>query len=116
LGVQSRPKGKGAHYHAAEAIKPDRFGQWTHLAVVYDRAARAVTHYVDGEQVARADVRFDVPLRLGTAEVGNWNLASHRNRTPIRFFTGAIDELMVYSAALTDEEMARLYEQGRPVR
>jgi hypothetical protein len=116
LGVQSKPKGKGAHYHAAEAVRPDRFGQWTHLAVVYDRAARAVTHYVDGEQAARTDILFDVPLRLGTAEVGNWNLASHRNKTPIRFFTGAIDELMVYSAALTDEEVARLYEQGRPGR
>ena len=55
-------------------------------------------------------------LCLGTAEVGNWNLASHRNRTPVRFLTGAIDEMMLYSSALSDEDVARLYEHGRPPR
>src|SRR5262249_36066156 len=114
LGVQSRPKGRGAHYHAEEAITPDLFGRWLHLAVVYDRAAGQVTHYVNGEPVARAAFEFDVPLRIGDAEVGNWNIASHRNNSPVRYFSGGIDELMVFSRALPDEEVKELYAQGRP--
>jgi hypothetical protein len=116
LGVQSEPKGKGAHYHAVAAITPDRFGQWMHLAVAYDGANHQVSHYVDGERVACPPVAFDVELSIGSAEVGNWNMAAHRNRTPVRFLTGAIDEMMLYSTALSDEEVARLYEQGRPAR
>lgn len=116
LGVQSDPKSTGAHYHAVEAITPDLFGQWICLAVVYDKANRLVTHYVDGHYVAHAGIQFDVDLSLGTAEIGNWNMASHRNRTPVRFFSGAIDEMMLYSSALSDRDVARLYEQGRPPR
>src|SRR5262249_45749371 len=65
LGVQSRPKGRGAHYHAQQAITPARFGQWTQLTVVYDRAAGQVSHYIDGKQVAQESLQFDLPLRIG---------------------------------------------------
>ncbi|MCI0464060.1 MAG: hypothetical protein L0Z62_44565 [Gemmataceae bacterium] len=114
LGVQSDPKGRGAHYHALEAITPERCGHWLHLAVVYDRNAGQVTHYIDGQPVAQVPTQFDIPLRVGDAELGNWNLASHRNNTPIRHFTGCMDEFLFYSRALTDEEVAQRYAEGRP--
>jgi hypothetical protein len=114
LGVQGRPKGKGAHYHAAGAITPERFGQWLHLAVVYDRAGGRVTHYLDGSAVASAPVQFDIPLIVGQAELGNWNMAMHRNPSPIRFLTGCMDEFLFFSRALSGQEIERLYTQGRP--
>jgi hypothetical protein len=117
LGVQSDPKGRGVHYHAPEAITPDRFGQWMHLAVVFDRDEGMVTHYLDGRAVASQAMpaeALDTPLRIGDAEIGNWNLASHRNRTPVRFLSGRIDELMIFGRALSKDRIGQLYTQGRP--
>jgi hypothetical protein len=114
LGVQSGPKAKGAHYHAVGAFTPDRFGRWSHLAVVYDGANRQVTHYLDGKPVARQELLFDIPLRIGDAELGNWNVATHRNNTPVRFLTGCMDEFQMFSRALDDAEIERLHAQGRP--
>jgi hypothetical protein len=114
LGIQSRPKGRGAHYHAAEALTPQRFGQWVHLAVVYDRDAGVVTHYLDGRPAAEVPVAFDLPLRVGDAEIGNWNIASHRNRSPVRYFSGCMDEFLLFARALSGREVERQYALGRP--
>jgi hypothetical protein len=114
LGVQERPKGHGGHYHAPGAFTPERFGRWAHLAVVYDRDAGAVTHYVDGRPAASQPLLFDIPLRVGGAEIGNWNIAAHRNKSPIRYFSGCIDEFLLFSRALSGEEIERLATQGRP--
>jgi hypothetical protein len=114
LGVQSQPKGRGAHYHALDAITPDRFGRWMHLAVVYDADEGHVSHYVDGKRASRQPTEFDIKLRIGDAEIGNWNLAAHRNSTPVRFFSGRIDEMQVYSRALGEDSLLELYAQGRP--
>ncbi len=114
LGVQSSPKGKGAHYHAEGAITPKLFGQWLHLAVVYDSDAGKVTHYLDGQAVAEVPIEFDIPLHIGDAELGNWNIATHRNNCPIRFLNGCMDEFMMFSRALDADEITRLYAQGRP--
>jgi hypothetical protein len=114
LGVQSQPQGNGAHYHAPDAITPEHFGQWLLLGVVYDRDQVQVTHYVNGQPVASQPLVFDLPLRVGDAELGNWNMATHHNPSPVRFFTGCMDEFMLFSRALTEAEMERLYQQGRP--
>jgi hypothetical protein len=114
LGVQSMPKGRGAHYHATGVITPDRFGQWLHLAVVYDAHDHRVRHYLDGQPVSDEPTLFDIPLRIGEAELGNWNLAAHRNNTPIRYLHGCMDEVMLFSRPLDTEDIGRLYSQGRP--
>jgi hypothetical protein len=114
LGVQSSPKGRGAHYHAPDTITPDRFGRWLHLAVVYDRDAGTVSHFVEGRLAAQEAIQFDIPLRIGNAEVGNWNIAAHRNKSPIRNLTGSMDELVVFSRALTAPEVEQQAGRGRP--
>lgn len=116
LGVQSEPKGKGWHYDAPDVITPDHFGRWTHLAVVYNRDAGLVTHYLNGRPVAVQSIPMDILLRLGDAEIGNWNISTHRNITPVRYFTGGIDEVTVFSRALSEAELEKLYEQGQSVK
>jgi hypothetical protein len=113
LGVQSKPKGHAAHYHASEILTPDRLGQWVHLAVVYDKAGKLVTHYVDGRPASQSPVRFDIPLCLDNVEIGNWNVADHRNNTPVRNLNGCMDELMLFSRALGEREMEQLYRQSQ---
>lgn len=114
---ESGPMGKGAHYRAYNVFTPERLGRWVHLAVVYDPAAGLVTHYVDGRPVSEDEIQpMDIPLRVGDAELGNWNMATFRNKHPVRNFTGAMDEFMLFSRALTGAEVERLYAQGRPPR
>ena len=116
LGVQGPEQKSNAHYYAREAITTQHLRRWLHLAVVYDRTNAVVTHFVDGRPVARLPVKFDVPLRIGDAELGNWNVASLRNSSPVRYLVGCMDEFMFFSRALSEQEMERIYSLGRPVQ
>jgi len=114
LGVKAPPQGRNAHYHAAGAFTPDRLGRWVHVAVTYDRPGGWVTHYLDGKPVVRLPILFDAPLRVGDAELGNWNQAARRDNAPIRHFSGCMDEFVMFSRALTEAEVERLCTRGRP--
>jgi hypothetical protein len=37
-----------------------------------------------------------------------------RTRNPVRHFTGAMDEFLMFSRPLAGAEVERLYSQGRP--
>ncbi len=114
LGIKAPGKMRNGHYHAPGVMTRDRFGQWLHLAVVYDRDGGRVTHYVDGRAVAKQRTLFDVPLRIGDAELGNWNIAPRLSSQPIRYFSGCMDEFMLFSRALSAQEIATFYQEGRP--
>lgn len=114
LGIRAPAGMPNAHYHAPGVLTRDRLGQWLHLAVVYDRDGHRVTHYVDGRAVAQQPTPFDVPLRIGNAELGNWNTDVSRSRQPIRYLSGCMDEFMLFGRALGGPEIATLYQQGRP--
>src|SRR5439155_111398 len=73
-------------------------------------------HYVDGQPVSHEAIVLDVPLRIGDVELGNWTVADSSNRTPIRYFSGCMDEFLMFSRPLSDEEIQRLYTQGQPLR
>lgn len=85
----------GAHWHSARLRRharqatnytserifgPTTFGQWTQLALVYDRQQKRVSHYVNGQAVASHAFRFDVRLRLQFAEIGNWTVSDLGDR------------------------------------
>lgn len=114
LGVQGPNRKNGAHYETLDIFTPERLGEWVHLAVVYDRAGRRVTHYVDGQPVQQEAVKHDFLLHLGDAEIGNWNAASYRGKYPIRYFSGGMDEFMLFARALSDDEVERIYALGKP--
>lgn len=114
LGIRAPAGLPNGHYHALEVFNRERLGHWVQLAVVYDRDHGQVVHFVDGRVASRTPIAFDVPLKLGNAELGNWNNVSKNSRQPIRFFRGSMDEFMLFSRALADEEIERLYQQGRP--
>jgi hypothetical protein len=114
LGVKAPPNMRNAHYHAPGVLTRDRLGQWLHLAVVYDRDGHQVTQYVDGRAVVHQPIPFDIPLKIGDAELGNWNIAPGRSRQPIRYLSGCMDEFMIFSRALNAQEITTFYHQGRP--
>ena len=86
------------------------------MASVYDHDGGQVIHYVDGRPVTREAIQSDVGLRLGDMEIGNWDIATYRTRQPTRHFTGCMDEFVLFSRALRETEVQRLYIEGRPPR
>jgi ferric-dicitrate binding protein FerR (iron transport regulator) len=118
LGVQGNTTGKGtgSDYHAYDVFTPERLGKWTHLAVVYDRAAGLVTHYVDGQPAPAQSITPKAPtaLRILDATIGNWNLAALQDPCPVRYLSGCMDELMLFARPLSGLEIQRLYSEGRP--
>jgi hypothetical protein len=114
LGVQGPKKKGGVHYYSPQVFTADRLGQWVHLAVVYDRPGGRVTHYVDGRSVSQESLKLNVPLRIGDAELGNWNVGSDRHNHPIRFFNGCMDEFLIFSRALSGQEVEQMCARGRP--
>jgi hypothetical protein len=94
----------------------DQFGMWLHLAVVIDGNTRRVAHYVNGLPVGENALRIRPPFRLAAAELGNWNAKGFPTEDPfmIRNFSGAMDELCLFSRALNDDEVRKLYSTGKP--
>lgn len=120
LGVSAadRPAGpRAVDYDAPGVFSSARLGRWTHLAVVYDGPAGKVSHFVDGRPVVRLPIRTRGPLRVGAAEVGNWN-PSPGSRDPwsVRALSGRIDEFAAFSRPLTDAEIEALHAIGAPDR
>lgn len=112
LGIQGPQNKGGQDCKTAVIFTPERFGQWVHLAVVIDRAAHRVVHYVDGVESSSHVLKFDVPLGFGRAEVGNWNPATRPDKTPIRSFNGRMDEMLVFRRALDTQEVRDLARSG----
>ncbi len=94
-------------------------GQWFHIAAVYDPAGRRVTQYVNGVQVCQhkiTDTYYTDKLHIGPAEIGNWGQPFRK--TPwfaVRNLNGTIDELAIFNAVLSPEEIDSLYEKGKPL-
>ena len=91
--------------------------RWHHVAVTYDNDSGACIQYLDGHPISREISPLHQPGRsisLGPAEIGNWGLPTENHEAPIRNLNGRIDEFAIYKAALTGDEIAQLYERGRP--
>jgi hypothetical protein len=118
--------GRGNHpearLHRIYYTKPvwdvSRSGQWMHLAATYDPQNRVVCQYVNGEQVSEEEIEdefFVDKLRIGSAEIGNWGQPLRKSSWfRVRNLNGAIDELEIFNAALSAEEIRELYRNGQP--
>ena len=87
-------------------ITPERVGRWMMVAVTFD--GKVLRHFVDGQVVKVGEAFSPAPLVIGPAEVGNG-----RGEWP-KFVQGRVDEFAILSRALSIEEVAALYNAGRP--
>jgi len=94
----------------------EKLGLWQHLAVVIDGRAQEVIHYLNGSPISRHGLNIAPPFLVGSAEVGNWNARSGPNPEPslVRNLTGSLDELELFSRALSAAEIHELYLKGKP--
>ncbi len=105
LGVAG-VRGKGHQDCDTEVFfTPERFGRWTHLAVVFDPTAKEVRHYANGSLLARIPLQDVSPLKIGIAELGNWNDGRKTGSVAIRHLSGAMDEFVLWDRVLSDADI-----------
>jgi hypothetical protein len=91
----------------------DRLHRWMQLAAVYDGIGAKVRVYVDGKLVGKAECSRQQSVCIGPAQIGCWDSTVFGTSGSTRNFHGRIDELAVFGRALSDEEVMRVYEEGR---
>ncbi len=117
LGLRSPstgPKRETTNYNAPDVISAGRIGVWSFVATVYDRRNGRVKHYMNGRQVASSPIRFDQPLTIGSAEIGNWGVPLGKGTYPVRNFVGRMDEFTLWKVALSSAEIAELHRNYHP--
>ena len=108
LGIAGSNGAHHADHDTPVFFTPERFGRWTHLAVVFDPATKEVRHYANGELLTRSALKETMPLKIGMAELGNWNDRRSSGGVAIRHLSGAMDEFALWDRALSDAEIAVL--------
>lgn len=122
IGKNGDPTGWRFH-HTAPLITNETLGSWVCLASVYEGSTDTVTQYLNGQPVGSAQLGVRTLLQLETFEIGNWALrSSEQQRAGVvpravgdsaRNFHGSIDELAVFSAPLSGEEIRRIHDRGQ---
>jgi hypothetical protein len=92
-------------------LQPKDIGRWMHLVAVYDSKQKRISLYLNGELIASDVMKRGGPLRIGGAEIGNWQ-ATPGPADPIRSLTGTIDAFLIVKRALSAAEVRQLYAQG----
>ena len=79
-------------------------GEWMHVVATWD--GRFMRIYVQGELVTLTPTEFDGPV-MGTEKA--LNIGRYVDYASQFYWAGGIDELRIYSRALTEEEIQALY-------
>jgi serine/threonine protein kinase/Flp pilus assembly protein TadD len=83
-------------------------GKWHHLAGVYDGAKASV--YVDGQLIASSPARGNMNITNDRVFIG---ANSHNIRNPCEW-NGLIDDVRIYSYALSESEVKEIYAGKEP--
>lgn len=106
-------------YYSDSIWDVSKSGQWVHLVAVYDPGNRRVLQYANGQQIGADEItdQFYIDtLQIGPAEIGNWGQPFRKTPSfAVRNLNGSIDEMAVFNAALSSDEIQSLYRQGRPL-
>ncbi len=106
-------KSRGKNYGPKSTFGPRRIGSWSFVCTVYDRQAGEVSHFFNGREISRQPMVIDQAVRIGQGDIGNWS-APIEGAQPVRNFVGRIDEMTIWKAALSSEEILSIYRQTRP--
>ena len=109
--------GKGAQkFSSPPIINRNMLGKWQHFTTVFNSIDKTVTHYLNANEVSKSEITKKglSQVVFGNAEIGNSSLKNNDGKTPIRFFTGRIDELSIFGRALQPEAINNLHQVGKP--
>ena len=117
VGVLSKMEddpGNWRNLHSDPVMTGSNIGSWVMLTTVLDGATGTAIHYFNGQPISNRGATVRTPLHLAAAEVADYSPAIVFKNDPPFNLNGSIDELAVLSTALSSEEIARLYQQGKP--
>jgi hypothetical protein len=97
------------HYEETATFHRPVAGRWIQIGVVHDAQSGRISLYSDGKSVLVKSLKDTNPIDLSELVFGNWGYSQEP-----RNFVGVVDELAILRRALREEEMAALYESGRP--
>jgi hypothetical protein len=84
-------------------------GQWQHLAVAFDGVAGFIRMYVNGQLVATAAAPASLLANAHEVSIGNRPNTADVYNIP---FTGQIDDVRIYTRALSATDVQALYAQA----
>ncbi|MSR55427.1 MAG: LamG domain-containing protein [Gemmataceae bacterium] len=93
--------------------KPVPLGRWFHYVSVLSTRDRTHRMYVNGVLARERHWLANQVIRPGTCRLGNW-LPSEKWTMTNRAFRGSVDEVAIWNRPLSEAEIQRLYETGRP--
>ncbi|SMF00420.1 Cobalamin biosynthesis protein CobT (nicotinate-mononucleotide:5, 6-dimethylbenzimidazole phosphoribosyltransferase) [Alteromonadaceae bacterium Bs31] len=102
LRARLKTNGETATLVASESLLS--IGQWTHVVAVYDGSSLRL--YQDGKVVGAMAITGDISSSSGAL------LNIGRNPVGGRYFSGSIDEIRIYSRALSDEQIQCLHNMA----
>ncbi|GAB3350740.1 PKD domain-containing protein [Modestobacter lapidis] len=106
FGLSARGADRATRYTTVRSAAPVNDGEWHHLVATVGEGG--TTLYVDGAQVATDATMTRANTRVGPAYwmVGSGTLAGVPDAPASSSLAGAIDEVAVYPATLTAEQVA----------
>lgn len=116
LGARAENKGMKTSGNASPVVfDAQQLGVWSFVCSTYDRKTRLIRHYLNGREVSRHRVKASIPLQIGSGDIGNWSVPVEAKRTnPVRNLIGRIDEMTIWSTALSAKEIRMIYKNHRP--
>src|SRR5262249_50729094 len=91
----------GTAYAGVTSTTTAQVGTWVHLVGVYDAGTNQVRIYVDGVRDGTATLAFSPAHVPGALNVG---------RSLGTYWVGSVDQVQVYVGAMSDREVADLYQ------
>ncbi|MGK0188137.1 MAG: hypothetical protein ACI9R3_003929 [Verrucomicrobiales bacterium] len=105
-------------FYSPSFWEPSLSGQWMMIATVYDIDAREVTHFLNGKPLSTEAIPDEYvveTVKIGNASLGNWSLPENDDpHFAVRNLNGSMDAFMLFSVALTPQEILQFYELGKP--
>jgi hypothetical protein len=124
VGAGSNNHVMGAHFSPANDSQKLNDGEWHFVAVTYSNATKTNTLYVDGSFVTAnnwaPDGGFTATDNLmHNRSLYKWYIGIHSEyfvypSIGTQYYRGLIDEVRMYNAALTLEEVTAIYNQTKP--
>ncbi|MHC4708453.1 MAG: LamG domain-containing protein, partial [Planctomycetota bacterium] len=120
LGLKVSVGGKWEEVTSSKTVGLNR---WTHVAGTFDKASGKICVYIDGEEVGSRSVAKEQISVADTEVIIGRNSKKLRPTDPVRRyatlptlygFDGLIDEVMIYSKALSSSEISESYERSKP--
>ncbi len=111
LGVKKQGMAGQDVFYSPPILGPSKAGRWVHLASTFDTGTGVGAHYLNGTRIHGhgSGGATSAPIRIGPSELGNWGLPNSSDPQPIRNLNGAIDEFMLFTEALSPDEIRYLF-------